>query len=106
VHQADGSVELSVIDAGPGIPAGERNRVFERFHRLAGDGTPGSGLGLSIVKSIAQRHEGTIRLEDASNDRARPGLAARVTFPAAVIAEPPRSSRSASPAGTKNLSPA
>ena len=106
VRQVDGSVELSVIDAGPGIPAGERDRVFERFHRLAGDGTPGSGLGLSIVKSIAERHEGTIRLEDASDDRARPGLAARVTFPAALISESPRSARGASPAATKNLSPA
>jgi two-component system OmpR family sensor kinase len=70
------SVELAVVDEGPGIPAGERERVFERFHRLAGDPTAGSGLGLSIAKAIAERHRGSIRLEDA-----RPGLAARVRLP-------------------------
>jgi two-component system OmpR family sensor kinase len=70
------SIELAVVDEGPGIPAGERERVFERFHRLAGDPTAGSGLGLSIAKAIAERHRGSIRLEDA-----RPGLAARVRLP-------------------------
>jgi two-component system OmpR family sensor kinase len=88
VKQADATVELSVVDAGPGIPAAERERVFERFHRLAGDVTPGSGLGLSIVKSIAERHRGAIRLEDATRDTSRPGLAARVAFPAAVVEAP------------------
>jgi two-component system OmpR family sensor kinase len=70
------TVELSVLDAGPGIPASERERVFERFHRVAGDPTAGSGLGLSIAKAIAERHHGSIRLEDA-----RPGLAAKVSLP-------------------------
>jgi len=106
VRQAGHMVELSVVDAGPGIPAAERNRVFERFHRLAGDVTPGSGLGLSIVKSIAERHDATIRLEDATADASRPGLAARVTFPAAPVAEVHRPSRTAASPATKNLSPA
>jgi two-component system, OmpR family, sensor kinase len=70
-------VELAVVDAGPGIPPGERERVFERFHRVAGDPTAGSGLGLSIAKAIAERHRGEIRLQDAA-----PGLAARVELPA------------------------
>jgi two-component system OmpR family sensor kinase len=106
VRQAGHMVELSVVDAGPGIPAAERSRVFERFHRLPGDVTPGSGLGLSIVKSIAERHDATIRLEDATADASRPGLAARVTFPAAPTAEIHRPSRTPGPAATKNLSPA
>ena len=76
------AVELAVVDAGPGIPAAERARVFERFQRLPGDVTPGTGLGLSIAKAIVERHHGTIRLEDAGNDTP-PGLAVRVTLPAA-----------------------
>jgi signal transduction histidine kinase len=106
VRQSGHSVELAVVDGGPGIPASERERVFERFHRLPGDVTPGSGLGLSIVKSIAERHEATIRLEDATPDPNRPGLAARVTFRAAVVQELQRAARSSSPSATKNLSPA
>jgi two-component system OmpR family sensor kinase len=106
VKQTGATVELSVVDAGPGIPVAERGRVFERFHRLAGDGTPGSGLGLSIVKSIAERHEATIRLEDATSDASRPGLAARVTFRAALMAEPHRPLRASGTAPAKNLSPA
>lgn len=103
VKQGDGTVELSVIDSGPGIPAGERERVFERFHRLAGDVTPGSGLGLSIVKSIAERHRGSIRLEDATGDANRPGLTARVVLPAAVVLEAPRTPRAVSPPAAPRL---
>jgi two-component system OmpR family sensor kinase len=106
VRQTGHSVELAVVDGGPGIPVAERERVFERFHRLPGDVTPGSGLGLSIVKSIAERHEATIRLEDASSDASRPGLAARVTFRAALVPELHRPARATNPAATKNLSPA
>ena len=106
VKHTDRTVELSVVDGGPGIPAAERERVFERFHRLAGDVTPGSGLGLSIVKSIAERHDAGIRLEDATSDASRPGLAARVTFPAASVPELARPARATTPAATKNLSPA
>jgi signal transduction histidine kinase len=106
VVQAGSTVELSVVDAGPGIPAPERERVFERFHRLPGDVTPGTGLGLSIVKSIAERHEASIRLEDAARDPNRPGLAVRIAFRAAAVAELHRPARAAAPAPTKNLSPA
>jgi two-component system OmpR family sensor kinase len=76
-----GGVGLSVVDAGPGIPAQDRERVFERFRRVAGDDTPGIGLGLAIAKAIVERHGGTIHLEDAAPAREPPGLAARVTFP-------------------------
>ena len=58
----DGRIYLEVRDAGPGLPAGSEERVFERFYRAdparSGDGT---GLGLSIARAIAEAHGGTIR---------------------------------------------
>jgi signal transduction histidine kinase len=63
---ADNEVELTVSDNGPGIPAAEATRVFERFTRLdaarsGGDG--GTGLGLSIVRWIVELHHGSIHVE-------------------------------------------
>ena len=55
---------LCVADSGPGIPAGMRERVFDRFVRLSNTGTPGSGLGLSIVKNIVAAHGASIALND------------------------------------------
>ncbi len=54
--------EFDVCDRGPGVPAAERERIFEPFHRLAGhgEGAGGVGLGLSLVRQIAQRHGGTV----------------------------------------------
>jgi two-component system, OmpR family, sensor histidine kinase TctE len=57
---------LSVEDDGPGIPEDEREKVFERFHRVIGTEQPGSGLGLAIVLEIAQVHGATIQMEDAT----------------------------------------
>jgi two-component system sensor histidine kinase TctE len=57
---------LDVIDDGPGIPAGERDAVFERFHRGSTTQTiEGTGLGLSIVREIARVHRGSVTLADA-----------------------------------------
>jgi len=69
---------LEVVDSGPGIPAAERERVFDRFYRQGGDQCPGSGLGLAIVKTIANRHGASIRLDDAPAS----GLRVRIDFPA------------------------
>ena len=55
---------LSVSDDGPTIPVTERQRVFERFHRLLGSHSDGSGLGLAIVHEIATLHSATITLDD------------------------------------------
>jgi len=57
-----GAVELSVDDSGPGIPAEDRARVFDRFYRSGASQAPGSGLGLSIVRSIAEQHGATVSL--------------------------------------------
>ncbi|MGH8708319.1 MAG: sensor histidine kinase, partial [Burkholderiales bacterium] len=81
VQQDGAAVGLSVTDCGPGIAPGERARVFERFHRAAGDATRGSGLGLPIAKAIAERHGGSIALEDAHPGREPRGLAVRVRLP-------------------------
>ncbi len=57
---------LSVRDRGPGVPASERERIFEPFYRLPGasERHGGVGLGLSLVRSIALRHLGSVRCED------------------------------------------
>lgn len=81
VRQAGGAAEIVVEDAGPGIPADQRERVFRRFHRVDGDLTSGSGLGLPIAKAIAERHRGTLVLTDARPGDEPPGLAVHVRLP-------------------------
>jgi two-component system, OmpR family, sensor histidine kinase TctE len=66
-------VVLQVEDSGPGIPAAEREQVFQPFYRALGTNVDGSGLGLAIVREIALQHDATVLLEDA-NLRVRPGL--------------------------------
>ena len=78
VREDPAGVDLAVVDAGPGIPADERERVFLRFHRLPGDQTRGSGLGLPIARAIVHRHRGSIALADARPGMDPPGLAVRV----------------------------
>lgn len=69
--------EITVSDTGPGIPAGEHDRVFGRFFRLEPDrGSPGNGLGLSLVRAVAELHDAEIRLEDNE-----PGLRMILTLP-------------------------
>jgi signal transduction histidine kinase len=67
-------VRVIVDDDGPGIPAHERTRVFERFARLdhaRARGAGGAGLGLALVKGIVERHRGTVRIDDAPMGGAR-----------------------------------
>jgi signal transduction histidine kinase len=63
--------QIAVSDAGPGIPAVEAERVFEPFHRLRPASTPGAGLGLAIVREVAQRHGGRAFVDLAYTDGAR-----------------------------------
>jgi len=72
--------EIDVDDEGPGIPEADRVRVFEPFVRLEtsrSSETGGSGLGLTLVKAIAEGHGGTVELEN----RAKGGLRARMCLP-------------------------
>ena len=60
------SGELTVRDHGPGIEAGDRERIFDRFYRApSARSQPGSGLGLAIVREVAEAHGGTVGAEDA-----------------------------------------
>lgn len=64
-HLEDGHPTLTVLDTGPGIPAGERARVFDRFYRLPGSPETGSGLGLAIVRRIAELHGVRVALDSS-----------------------------------------
>lgn len=59
----NGSIEIRVCDRGPGVPESERERIFEPFYRATGasERHGGVGLGLALVRQIAQRHNGTVR---------------------------------------------
>jgi signal transduction histidine kinase len=82
----------AIADSGPGIPPGERDKVFHRFYRLdASRATAGSGLGLSLVAAIAELHHVKVELTDNA-----PGLRLTLRFPvsgeisAAVAPDAPR----------------
>lgn len=72
-------ISLRVIDTGPGIPEELRDRVFERFFRVVGTNTKGSGLGLSIVAQIVRLHKAKLELHTPENGK---GLEIRVLFDA------------------------
>jgi signal transduction histidine kinase len=81
---AAGGAQVVIADDGPGIPAADRERVFERFARLhdARDrDTGGSGLGLAIVRELIGQQDGTVTLADAAPDADPPGLQVRVWLP-------------------------
>lgn len=77
ISREHGRPVLEVVDTGPGIPAEEHARVFDRFYRGQHTHEPGTGLGLALVKAIADRHGAAIRLESG----AAGGLQVRVEFP-------------------------
>ncbi len=77
-----GQTLLKIVDNGPGIPPEERSRVLDRFYRRPGTSPPGSGLGMAIVKAIADTHGATLEL-DAGPDGT--GLAVSVRFRSAPV---------------------
>jgi two-component system OmpR family sensor kinase len=79
VERVNGEVILAVEDDGPGIPAALHEKVFERFFRGEGDRSGSSGLGLSIVKAVADSHNGRVTLEPPLDGR---GARFVVRFPA------------------------
>jgi two-component system sensor histidine kinase QseC len=86
VEQGGGKVTLTVADDGPGIPVDERERIFERFHRGVQPGEDrarGAGLGLTIVKHVAELHRADITVEDSGFGS---GAAFKVSFPEATDA--------------------
>jgi len=72
-----GTTSLSVSDNGPGIPEQERDKVLERFYRPLGMQASGSGLGLSIVKRIAEVHDASLQMAPTSENH---GLRVTVAF--------------------------
>ncbi len=76
-YQGMNEAVFEVEDTGPGIPADERERVFDRFYRGVDAAEGGSGLGLSIVRRIAERHGAKVELAGRPGG---PGLVARVRF--------------------------
>jgi len=80
----DGAVRVDVADRGPGLPAGEETRIFEKFYRVPGaTATSGVGLGLTIVRGIITAHGGRIWAEN------RPGGGAMFRFTLPLVAVPP-----------------
>jgi two-component system, OmpR family, sensor kinase len=64
----NGSAELTVVDAGPGLPEGSRDKAFERFY--TGDAARGAGLGLAIARELAERMHGRLVLDDRADSTA------------------------------------
>jgi two-component system sensor histidine kinase QseC len=77
IDHEPGVVRLSVSDNGPGIPEQERDKVLERFYRPLGTQASGSGLGLSIVKRIAEVHDAALQILPVSEGQ---GLRVTVSF--------------------------
>ena len=84
VTQAGDAVTLRVQDSGPGLDEAQRERLGERFFRVLGSAAPGSGLGWSIVRRIAQAHGASVT---TARSAALGGLDVTVRFPADAPAD-------------------
>lgn len=95
--EAGNALEISVADRGPGVPAGDLQKVMDRFYRSAAvAGVPGSGLGLALVKAIAHHHGGQLVLTDNA-----PGLRATLHLPRSAAPGPGPVPEMALTAGTQ-----
>jgi signal transduction histidine kinase len=87
-RKSDGWVRVSISDTGPGISADEREKIFDKFYQIAANGESkpkGTGLGLTICKTLIELHGGKIWVESER----RGGSVFHFTLPAAVEAKPP-----------------
>ncbi len=88
IEAAPDAAIVRIADTGPGIPDQERQQVFRRLYRLdKSRSTPGSGLGLSLVKAIIDLHGATIMLADRHPGQVQPGLLVEMRFPTAPPAK-------------------
>ena len=77
VEETTGVIRIRIADDGPGIPADFQPKAFDRFSRMEASRTsPGSGLGLSLVRAIVHLHDGNVSIEDG-----RPGLVVTLELP-------------------------
>ncbi|HEU5170991.1 MAG TPA: ATP-binding protein, partial [Gemmatimonadales bacterium] len=100
---AGGRLELAVDDAGPGIPPAERDRVWEPFYRLDRDrrgAAEGSGIGLAVVRRLAEAHGGSARIESSRRGGTRVIVTLGAVRPAAVPAREPAFAGAGAGAGT------
>jgi signal transduction histidine kinase len=84
VDSTDGRPSMVVEDSGPGIPAAEQDRIFQRFYQVDRSRSkvrPGTGLGLAIVKHLAQLHDAEVTVQSEPGS----GSAFRVTFRGAAV---------------------
>ncbi|GAA0810920.1 sensor histidine kinase [Spirilliplanes yamanashiensis] len=84
VERQDDDLLFAVADSGDGIPATERDRVFERFTRGERATGGGTGLGLAIARWVVQLHHGTIAVVDPADDDGAPGCHVHVRLPGAT----------------------
>jgi two-component system sensor histidine kinase KdpD len=82
-REGDGAVVIEIADRGPGLPAGEEERIFEKFNRAGASAVPGFGLGLTICRGIIEAHGGQVR----ARNRDGGGAVFRIVLP--VIGAPP-----------------
>jgi signal transduction histidine kinase len=88
VRRAGDAIDVAVCDRGPGVPQDEREKIFEPFYRLRNmpESAGGAGLGLALVRQIAERHGGSV----ICGARDGGGTCFRVALPLAALGSPPR----------------
>ena len=79
VYGRPGAAVVEVEDTGPGFPAAERESLFEAFRRGSTSDAPGTGLGLTIVRTVVDAHDATIDVESEPGHGARFTVAFRTT---------------------------
>jgi two-component system OmpR family sensor kinase len=88
VRRDDGAPRLEVRDTGPGIPAEDLPRIFDRFYRGGHTTEPGTGLGLAIVKAIADRHAARVEVGNGEGGGLRVGVGFPLSESAAALLKP------------------